>query len=135
MRAAIWSPNPDDAIADPMINPPTNSQNPLATKPENMTSMGASLVARKARKMNSAVVASGRLRIAKVAMLAAATAKIFTDEFVDMTTVPRAIATISSVAAWGTDRLRKDMIIQNLSRFDAGQGSTSLLMAVCDTMR
>ena len=51
-------------MAVPITNPPTNNQNPLAAKPENMASGGAAPIARKARKIMRAVVASGRLRVA-----------------------------------------------------------------------
>ena len=74
INRAIWSPSPDTVIADPMIRPPTKSQNPLEAKPEKIVACGAASMAMKAKKIASAVTVSGRLRVAKEAIPAQAMA-------------------------------------------------------------
>lgn len=95
-------PKPDDVIADPKTKPPTNSQNPLAAKPEKITSCGAVPIARNARKMLMAMVASGRTRVAKAKIPKTEIAKTCNDmsDVVRMVTPARKAtqATIACVA-------------------------------------
>lgn len=52
-------------MADPIINPENNNQNPPVAKPEKMTLTGAAPIARKPRKHHIAVNTSGTTRVAK----------------------------------------------------------------------